>query len=185
LAEDVAVHLEFVSHALDFLLGHLVQFEGFTIDDVSSDVLLQEMDNLEGFLVVSEGSNEELVAEALVIEEGFDFSVDFVLSEFVPGDVVLGGNEFLFESDSVLLGGDEQLLVKVLDFSEFGDGGSSNHFVSFVLSVSSELGIEVGLLEVLQQVEDSVNSVASLSSGLKQGKDLLLGAGCCECRGDQ
>jgi hypothetical protein len=185
LAEDVAVHLELVGHGLDLLLGHLVQFEGVAVDDVARDVLLQEMDDLEGFLVVPEGPDEELVAEALVVEEGLDLPVDLVLSEFVPGDVVLGGNELLFESDSVLLGLGEQLLVEVLHFGEFGDGGGSNHFVSLVLSVSSELGIEVGLLEVLQEVEDGVNSVAGLGSGLEQSEDLLLSAGCCECRSNQ
>ena len=80
------------------------------------------MDNFQSFLVVLDGSNEELVAVALVIEEGFDLSVDFVLSEFAPGDVVLGSNELLLESNSVLLGCGEEFLVKVFDFSEFRDG---------------------------------------------------------------
>jgi hypothetical protein len=41
------------------------------------------------------------------------------------------------------------------------------------------------LLEVLQEVEDGVNSVAGLGSGLEQSEDLLLSAGCCECRSNQ
>jgi hypothetical protein len=61
------------------------------------------MDDFQGFDVVLDGSNEELVAVALVVLEGGDLSVDLVLSEFVPGDIVLGGNEFLFESNSVFL----------------------------------------------------------------------------------
>jgi hypothetical protein len=44
------------------------------------------------------------------------------LSEFVPGNVVLGGNKLLFESNSVLLWSDKQFLVQVLDFGEFGNG---------------------------------------------------------------
>ena len=80
------------------------------------------MNDFQSLLVVLNGSNEELVAVALVILEDLDFSVDFILSKFVPGDVVLGGHEFLFESDSVFLWGDKKLLVQVLNFSEFGDG---------------------------------------------------------------
>ncbi len=80
------------------------------------------MDNFQSFLVVLDGSNEELVAVALVIKEGFNLSVDFVLSKFVPSDVVLGGSKFLFESNSVFLGLNEELLVKALNFVEFGDG---------------------------------------------------------------
>ena len=80
------------------------------------------MDNFQSFLVVLDGSNEELVAVALVVKEDLNLSVDFVLSEFVPSDVVLGGDKFLFESDSVLLRCDEEFLVKVLNFGEFRDG---------------------------------------------------------------
>jgi hypothetical protein len=185
LAEEGAVHLEFLSHGLDFLFGHLVQFEGFSVDDIAGNVLFKEVDDFQSFLVVLDGSDEQLVAVALVVEEHFDLSVDLVLSEFVPGDVVLGGNKFLLESNSVLLGSNEKFLVQVLDFSEFGDGSSSNQFVSFVLSVSSELSIEVGLLEVLEQVEDGVDGIAGLGSCLEQGEDLLLGAGGSECRCDQ
>jgi hypothetical protein len=61
------------------------------------------MNDFQSLLVVLNGSNEELVAVALVILEDLDFSVDFILSKFVPSDVVLGGDEFLFESDSVFL----------------------------------------------------------------------------------
>jgi hypothetical protein len=152
----------------------LVQFEGLAVDDVAGNVLFQEVDDFEGFLVVLDGSDEELVAVALVVLEGLDLPVDLVLSEFVPGDVVLGGNEFLFESDSVLLGGDEELLVEVLDFGEFSDGGGTDHFVSLVLSVCGELGVEVGLLEVLEEVEDGVNGVAGLGTSLQQSQDLIL-----------
>jgi hypothetical protein len=116
---------------------------------------------------VLDGSNEELVAVALVVLEGLDLSVDLVLSEFVPGDVVLGGNEFLFESDSVLLGLGEEFLVKVLDLGEFANGGSANHLISLVLSVSGELGIEVRLLKVLEEIEDGINGVTCLGTSLQ------------------
>jgi hypothetical protein len=108
------------------------------------------MDNFQSFLVVLDGSNEELVAVALVVKKNLNFSIDFVLSKFVPSNVVLGGNKFLFESNSVLLRCNEEFLVKILNFGEFGDSSSSNQFVSFILSVSGELGIEVGLLKILQ-----------------------------------
>ena len=103
LAEERAIHLEFFSHGLDITLFHFVQFERFSIDDISSYVLFQEMDDFQSLLVVLNGSNEELVAVALVILEGRDLSVDFVLSKFVPGDVVFSGDEFLLKSNSVLL----------------------------------------------------------------------------------
>jgi hypothetical protein len=61
------------------------------------------MDDFQSFDVMLDGSNKELVAEALVIGEDFNLSVDFVLSKFVPGDVVLGGHKFLLESNSVFL----------------------------------------------------------------------------------
>ena len=82
------------------------------------------MDDFQSLLIVLDGSNEELIAVALVVLEGLDLSVDFVLSKFVPGNVVLGGDEFLLESDSVLLWGDEELLVQVLNFGEFGDSAN-------------------------------------------------------------
>jgi len=119
LAEKGAVHLELLSHGLDVALLHFVEFEGLSVDDVSSDILFQEVDDFQSLLVVLDGSDEELVAVALVVLEDFDFSVNFVLSEFVPGDVVLGGDQLLLESDSVLLRGNKEFLVQVLDFGEF------------------------------------------------------------------
>jgi hypothetical protein len=103
LAEEGAVHLQLLTHGLDFLFGHLVKFEGFSVDDVPSNILLQQVDNFQSFLVVLERSNEELVAVALIVKKDLNFSIGFVLSEFVPGNVVLGGNKLLFESNSVLL----------------------------------------------------------------------------------
>jgi hypothetical protein len=50
-----------------------------------------------------DGSNEELVAVALVVKKNFNFSIDFVLSKFIPSNVVLGSDEFLLESNSVFL----------------------------------------------------------------------------------
>jgi hypothetical protein len=82
------------------------------------------VDYFQSFLVVLDGSNEELVAEALVIEESFDFSVDFVLSKFVPSNVVLGSSKFLFESNSVFLRGGHEFLVEVLDFGELSNGSN-------------------------------------------------------------
>jgi hypothetical protein len=95
------------------------------------------VDDFQSFLVVLDGSDEQLVAVALVVEEHFDLSVDLVLSEFVPGDVVLGGNKFLLESNSVLLGSNEKFLVQVLDFSEFGDGTKIDRIASELTQLQS------------------------------------------------
>jgi len=167
LAEEGAVHLELFSHGLDVTLLHFVQLEGVSVDDISSDILFQEVDDFQSLLVVLDGSNKELVAVALVVLEGRDLSVDFVLSKFVPGDVVLGGDEFLLESDSVLLRCDEELLVQVLDFCEFRDGCCSDEFISFVLFVSGELGIKIGLFKVFKEIKNCVNSVTCLCSSLQ------------------
>jgi len=110
---------------------------------------------------------KRLVAVALVVKKTLDFSVNLVLSEFVPGNVVLGGNKFRLESNSVLLRCDEEFLVQVLDLSEFGNSGGSNQFVSLVLSVRGELCIEIGLLQILKQVKDSVNGITSLGPSLQ------------------
>lgn len=74
-----------------------------------------------------DGSDEELVAVALVVKKTLDFSVNLVLSEFVPGNVVLGGNKFRLESNSVLLRCDEEFLVQVLDLSEFGNSAKKKN----------------------------------------------------------
>jgi hypothetical protein len=79
------------------------------------------MDDFQSFEVVLDGSNEQLVAVALVIRQSLNLSVDFILSKFVPSNVVLRGSKFLLESNSVLLGSSEKLLVQALDFSEFTD----------------------------------------------------------------
>jgi hypothetical protein len=173
LAEEGAVHLELLSHGLDFLFGHLVKFERFSVDDVSSNILFQQVDDLQSFLVVLDGSNEKLVAVALVVLKNLDLSVDFILSEFVPGDVILGSNKLLLEPNSVLLRSDEKLLVQVLDLGELGDSGCSDQFVSLVLSVSCELGIEVGLLKVLEEIEDGIDGITGFGSSLQQGQNLV------------
>jgi len=167
LVEEGTVHLEFLSHGLDVVLFHFVELEGISVDDVSSNILFQEVDDFQSLLVVLDGSDEQLVAVALVVLEDSDFSVDFILSEFVPGDVVLGGTQLLLESDSVLLGGNEEFLVQVLDFGEFGDGRSADEFVSLVLSVSCELGIKVRLFKILQQIEDGIDGITSFGTSLQ------------------
>lgn len=51
LLNDVAVHLQLVSNALDLVLVQLDEFEGITIDDVTSDVLLQKLDDVQSLSV--------------------------------------------------------------------------------------------------------------------------------------
>ena len=100
------------------------------------------MNNFQCFLVVLDGSNKDLVAVALVVKEDFNLSIDFVLSKFVPSDVVLGSDKFLFESDSVFLGCDEEFLVKVLNFGELGDGAKEKMIllsISYVAPINSSV----------------------------------------------
>jgi hypothetical protein len=71
--------------------------------------------------------------------------VDFVLSEFVPSEVVFGLLEFIFKSLSVFNSVIEEFSVEVHNFGEFSNSRLSDLFVSFVFKVGSVLGIKVGL----------------------------------------
>lgn len=64
-------------------------------------------------------SNEKLIAITLVIEENLNFSINFILSQFIPSNVVFSSNKFLFKSYSIFLGCNKQFLIKVLNFGEF------------------------------------------------------------------
>jgi hypothetical protein len=68
----------------------LHKFEGLSVDDVSSDILFEELDDLQGLLIHLDGSHKQLVAEALVVEKGLNLSGDLILSSLVPGQVILG-----------------------------------------------------------------------------------------------
>jgi hypothetical protein len=114
-------------------------------NNVTSDILFQEGDGFKTFLVHLDGSNKELVAVTLVIEENLHLSVDFVLSKFVPSNVVFGLLKFFFESLSVFNGVIEEFSVEVHNFGEFSNSSLSDLFVSFVFKISSVLGIKVGL----------------------------------------
>ena len=105
----------------------------------------------------------------MVVEEDFYLTVDLVLTGFIPGDVVLAINKLLLETLSVLTGLNVELLVHLHDFSELGDGQETNLLVGFILNVSGMLGINVRLLKVLKEVENGVNGITSLGSGLEEG----------------
>lgn len=105
-------------------------------------------------MVDSDGSHEELVAVALVIEENLTLTCDFVLSSLIPSKVVLGVFKILLETLTVGESLLQDFLVELLDLSELGDGGSTNKLVGLVLGVSGSLGISVGLLEVLKKAKD-------------------------------
>jgi hypothetical protein len=135
-------------------------------NNVTSDILFQEGDGFKTFLVHLDGSNEKLVTVTLVIKEDFHLSVDFVLSKFVPSNVVFGLLEFFFESLSVFDGIIEEFSVEVHNFCEFSNSGLSDLFVSFVFKIGSVLSIKVGLFQVIKNFKDGINSITSLSSGL-------------------
>lgn len=164
LLEETAVLLQFFSNRLGFGLG---EFERVTVDDVASDILLEESDDFKGFLVVLDGFDEELVAVALVIGEDLDLPGDFVPASLVPGKIVLGFLEDLLEAGSVIDGLLEELLVEVLDLGELLDGLGTNPLISLVLLVGSILGVNVGLLKIAEKAKDGVDSVAGFGSGLR------------------
>ena len=121
----------------------------------------------------------------MVVEEVFHLSVDLVLTGFVPSKVVLGINELLFETLSVFVGLDLEFLVHLHDFGELGDGEETDLFVGGILNISSSLGISIGLLKVLEEVEDGIDGITSFGTGLEESKNLVLGTGgggeCCSC----
>jgi hypothetical protein len=175
LAEEVAVSAQLVADVLDFRLRHLVEFEGISGNDVSSDILLEGADDLEGLDVHLDGAHEELVAVALVVHQSFHLAVDLVNTSLVPGEVVFGLLELILESLSVLDGIVEQLSVQVHDLSELADGFLSNEFVSLIFHVSSELSINILLLQVIEEVKHGVDGITCLGARLEKSEDLILG----------
>jgi hypothetical protein len=89
------------------------------------------------------------------------------LTSFVPSKVHLGVSELTFKESAVGLGVIEDLLVKAHDLSELAHGGHSDFLISLVLDVSNLLGFNVGLLKVVQQVENSVNSITCFGANLQ------------------
>lgn len=143
-------------------------------NNVTSNILLKELDSFKGFLVHLDGAHKELVRVTLVIFKSFNLTLNFVSSKIVPSDVVLGIGKFLFKSNLIILGLNEELLVHFHDFGEFGNGCSTNLFISVILGIRSLLSINVGLFKVVQEIEDSVNSIISLGTCLEESKDLVL-----------
>jgi len=72
-------------------------------NNVTSNVLLKELNSFKGFLVHLDGAHEKLIRVTLVIFKSFNLTFDFVSSEIVPSDIVLGIGKFLFESNLVIL----------------------------------------------------------------------------------
>jgi hypothetical protein len=174
LAEEVAVAHELVTNALDLSLGHLVEFERISGNDVSSDVLLEGADDFKSLDVHLDGSHEELVAVALVVHQGLHLAVDLVNASLVPGEVVLGLLELVLEVLAVLNGVVEELSVQVHDLSELADGGLSNELIGVILQVSGILGVDILLLQVVEQVEHSVDGITCLRAGLQKSQNLIL-----------
>jgi hypothetical protein len=147
----------------------LGELEGITSNDVASDILSKELNDVEGLGVHLHGSDEKLVAVALVVEQHLDLSHDLVSSQLVPGHVVLRLQQLLLESGSVLLSLLEQLHVQVLHLSELLNGGGANLLVGSVLLVSGILGINVLLLKISKETEDGVDGIRSLGASLEEG----------------
>ncbi len=88
-----------------------------------------------------DGSNKELVAEALVVKKGFNLSVDFVLSKFVPSNVVLGCRKLLFKSNSIFLRCGEKFLVEVFNFSKLRNGAKKKKYLNKQEDITRRLSI--------------------------------------------
>jgi len=111
--------------------------------------------------------DESLVAIALVIKKGILFSLDFFLTGFVPGEVGLSILEFTFKEGSIVLGVLENLKVHVNHLGESGDGSASNFLICGVLNISNLLGFDVAFLQVIEESENSINSVVGFGADLK------------------
>lgn len=173
----MAVLLQFLGDALDVVLGNLDKLEWISVDNITGDVLFQKSDDFEGFSVGLDWSDEELVAVALIVLKLGWSGDDLVSSGLVPSKVVFGFLELLFESLSVFSWLSDELLVEVHDSCEGFNSFCADKFVGLVLSVSSELGIDVGLLQIVEESENCVDGIMSLGAGLKESKDLVLGGG--------
>jgi len=60
----------------------------------------------------------------------------------------------------------EEFSVHVHDFGELSNGSLTNLFVSFILKISSVLGVDVGLLKVIKDFKDGIDGITSFGSGL-------------------
>lgn len=111
--EEVAIGGEFVGEGADF--------SEFTGSVSFSDFSFEDLDGLEGVLVLFDGVNEQSVGVASLDLEFSEFSGNLDESLLDPDDVVLSAFDLSFVVLSVLNGVLVVLLVISENFGEFGD----------------------------------------------------------------
>jgi hypothetical protein len=148
VSKEVTVSLKLFGDGFNVVIRHFSEFERVSSNYVTSDILFKESDDIKGFSILLDGSNEKLIAIALIIKEDFALSGDLVLSQLVPSNIIFGFSQLLLEVSSILLSLSPKFLVKVHHFGEFSDSGSSDLFVSCVLLVRCILSVNVLLLKV-------------------------------------
>lgn len=169
LLEDVAVLGEFISDVGD--LG-LDESGSGVVGEGTSDVLSEDSNDLEGFLMVSNGLNEESIGETSHVLELFSSSCDLGKSVVGPVDPAVGILDLLFNVLSVDSGVFKVVLVDVGDLSDFSDGSLSDFFVSGVLLVSSNLNVQVFGLEISEEIVNGFHGIIGSGSGLDKGGEL-------------
>lgn len=115
-----------------------------------------------------------MVAIALIVIKGGGSSSDLLSSLFVPSKVVFSILKFSLKSLSVLGCLGHQFLIDVHYLSELANCSSTDLFISLVFSISSELGINIGLFQIVEELENCINSIMSLSAGLEESDDLVM-----------
>ena len=163
LLEQIAVLFEFLSNWLN-----LNEFERISIHNVSSNILFKQFDDFQGLLVMFDGFDKQLVWEALIVLECFDFGSNGVSSCFIPCQIVFGLLEDVLIFPSVDDGLIEEFLIQCLDLWELFNCLSTNPLICFVLLVSSKLSIDVGLLQIIQQPKHCVYGITCLCSCLQK-----------------
>lgn len=168
LLEEVAVHGESLSNVGG---GDFSEAAGL-VGEVSTDVMLQELNDFNGIRVVLEGLDEETIGKTSLILEFVGLSLDLSESSFSPLEPLVGLSDLVIDAVSVSLSSEPVVLVDVDDFGELADDFSTIFLIGSVLVISSDLDLEVLALEVSEQVIDGLHGIISPGSGLYQSSEL-------------
>jgi len=114
--------------------------------------------------VFFQGFDEHHVSVATLFSQGDSFFLDGLSSFDVPLEVGLGVFDFLFEFFSVFSGFVSDGFVLVGDGQQLGDLTAQGFFHSSVDFIGTGLRVDVGLFQVVQELEGGVNGISG--SGL-------------------
>jgi len=132
------------------------------------DFFLQESNDLEGFVVLLKGLDEHEVGVTSLFSKSFSLLVDVVSSVVDPSKVFSGNLDLVLDVLSVGGGFITNLLVSISNGGEVLDELSVLSFLGGVNFVGLGLGINVGLLEVSEEVKGTLHGVNGL--GLHVGQ---------------